>query len=103
VGKTRLALEAASATLDKFAGGTFWVELGPVGDPERVGEAVLTSLGVVEQPGVGIRDQVAAVLPGERALLVIDNCEHVLDAAAALIASLLAHPRSRSWPPAVSH
>ena len=92
VGKTRLALEVASASGDKFAGGTFWADLGPVSAPERAPEAVLRALGGSEQPAVAIRDQVAAALPGEPALLVLDNCEHVLGAAAALIGELLAHP-----------
>jgi predicted ATPase/transcriptional regulator with XRE-family HTH domain len=89
VGKTRLAQEVASGTLDKFAGGTYWVELGPVTDPGQVPEAVLRALGATEQPRAEVLDQLLAVLPREPTLLAIDNCEHVLDAAAALIAGLL--------------
>jgi predicted ATPase/transcriptional regulator with XRE-family HTH domain len=89
VGKTRLALEVASAMLGKFPGGTFWTELGPVSEPDGVQTAVLHSLGAAEQPRVPVREQILAALPAEPALLVIDNCEHVLDAAAALVAELL--------------
>jgi predicted ATPase/DNA-binding XRE family transcriptional regulator len=91
VGKTRLALAVATATLDKFPGGTYWVDLGPVGSPDSVPEAALKALGAAEQPRVAVDEQLVAALPAERALLVIDNCEHVLDPAAALIAELLAH------------
>jgi predicted ATPase/DNA-binding XRE family transcriptional regulator len=92
VGKTRLALAVAAGTLDKFPGGTYWVDLGPVSNPGSVAEAVLKSLGAAEQPHIAVEQQLLAALPAEQALLVIDNCEHVLDAAAALIARVLAHP-----------
>jgi predicted ATPase len=92
VGKSRLAVEVASSLLDKFPGGTYWAELGQVSDPGSVRSTLLRSLEAAEQPGVPLADQLLAALPGERALLVIDNCEHVLDAAAAMIAEVLAHP-----------
>ncbi len=91
VGKTRLALLVANQLVQKFAGGTWWVELGSVGDPEKVPEAVLRALGVSEQPGGSIREQALASLTEEPVLLVFDNCEHVLEAAASLVAELLAH------------
>jgi predicted ATPase/DNA-binding XRE family transcriptional regulator len=90
VGKTRLAVEVATAMLGKFAGGTFWVDLGSVGDPAGMQEAVLTSLSAVERPSPAVREQIVAALQGAPALLVFDNCEHLLDAAAELIAELLA-------------
>jgi predicted ATPase/DNA-binding XRE family transcriptional regulator len=92
VGKTRLALAVAADTLDKFPGGTYWTNLGTVGNPGSVAQAVLESLGAAEQPGVAVEQELLAALPAERALLVIDNCEHVLDEVAGLIADLLAHP-----------
>jgi predicted ATPase/transcriptional regulator with XRE-family HTH domain len=92
VGKTRLAVEVASVTLDKFADGTFWIDLGLAQDLDGVQEAVLAALGAAEQPGLGVREQLLAALPAGPALLVFDNCEHLLDDAAALIAELLAHP-----------
>jgi predicted ATPase len=90
VGKTRLALEAASAIADEFPEGVWVVELGPVGDPAAVPDAVATALGIVQQPGLSVSESVAAALAGWRRLLVLDNCEHVLDATAELIGAVLA-------------
>jgi predicted ATPase/class 3 adenylate cyclase len=90
VGKTRLAFEAASAMAGEFPDGVWVVELAPVGDPAAVPDAVATTLGIVQQPGLGMADSVAAALAGRRRLLVVDNCEHVLDAAAELIDAVLA-------------
>ena len=92
VGKTRLALQVAGQVQDKFAGGTWWIELGPVRNPDDVPGAALRALGASGQPTVSMGEQLPAAVPGSRTLLVIDNCEHVLDAAAALIAELLAQP-----------
>jgi predicted ATPase/transcriptional regulator with XRE-family HTH domain len=91
VGKTRLALAVAMASFDNFGGGTWWVELGSVQDPGGVAVSVLRSFGLSEQPGSTFADQLVAVLPEGRSLLVVDNCEHVLDAAANLIGELLGH------------
>ena len=90
VGKTRLALEAACALADEFPEGVWVVELGPVGDPAAVPDAVATTLGIVQQPGLTMAESVAAALAGRRRLLVVDNCEHVLDAAAEVIEIVLA-------------
>jgi predicted ATPase/transcriptional regulator with XRE-family HTH domain len=92
VGKTRLALEVAAGTLDKFPGGTYWTELGQITDPGRVRGAVLRSLGIAEHPRVPLAEQLLGALPAERSLLVLDNCEHVLDAAATVTAELLTTP-----------
>jgi predicted ATPase/transcriptional regulator with XRE-family HTH domain len=92
VGKTRLALQVAAQVRDKFVGGIWWIELGPVRDPDEVPGTALRALGTSEQPTVPIWQQFQAAVPGGRTLLVIDNCEHVLDAAAALIAELLTQP-----------
>jgi predicted ATPase/class 3 adenylate cyclase len=90
VGKTRLALEVAGAVAAEFPDGVWVVELGPVGDPAAVPDAVAATLGIVQQAGLGMADSVAAALAGRRRLLVVDNCEHVLDAAAELIDAVLA-------------
>ena len=89
VGKTRLALRVASESADKFTGGTSWAELGPVSDPGGVVAAVLRAVGGSEQPGAHASAEILAALPEEPVLLVVDNCEHVLDAAAGLIGELL--------------
>jgi predicted ATPase/DNA-binding XRE family transcriptional regulator len=92
VGKTRLALEVAASTLDKFPGGTYWTELGQITDPGGVRGALLRSLGVAEHPRIPLAGQLLGALPAERSLLVIDNCEHVLDDAATVTAEVLTHP-----------
>jgi predicted ATPase/class 3 adenylate cyclase len=90
VGKTRLALEAASVMAGEFPDGVWVVELGPVDDPAEVPDAAATTLGLMEQRGVSATESVTAALAGRRCLLVVDNCEHVLDAAAELIDAVLA-------------
>ncbi len=82
VGKTRLALEVAARLADDFPDGVWVIELAAVGDPAAVPEAVAAVLGITQQPGMSLADSVAAALEGRARLLVFDNCEHVLDAAA---------------------
>ncbi len=91
VGKTRLALELAARSADNFPDGVFVIELAAVGDPAAVPEAVAAVLGVTQQPGLNVADSVAGALEGRSRLLVFDNCEHVLDAAADMIESILSH------------
>jgi non-specific serine/threonine protein kinase len=88
-GKTRLATEVARRTVGRFEDGTWLVELAPVADPALVATAVATALGVLEQPGVPAAEAVARSLAGQQLLLVLDNCEHVIGAAAELCAGLL--------------
>jgi predicted ATPase len=66
------------------------VELAPVGDPGALPDVVATALGITAQPGLTILDAVVEVVAGRRMLVVLDNCEHVLDAAADLTAAVLA-------------
>ena len=89
VGKTRLALQVATDLLPQFGDGVWFVELAEVGDPRAVPSAVAAPLGIVPQAEQSITDTVADSLAGRRALLVLDNCEHVLDAAADLVEALL--------------
>lgn len=81
-GKTRLATRVAAAASARFADGTWWVELAPVRDPELVGPTIAQVLGVRPLPGQTELDAVLAHLEGHESLLVIDNCEHLLDEAA---------------------
>jgi predicted ATPase/class 3 adenylate cyclase len=94
VGKTRLALEIASELADEFPDGVWFFELAAVTDPAAVPDAVAAVLGITQQPGKSVADSVAAALEGRVRLLVIDNCEHVLDAAADLIEAILTHSAS---------
>ena len=82
VGKTRLAGEVARLVAARFADGAWLAELAPVRDPARVPPAVAVALGVREQPGVPAADAVVRVLARRQLLLVLDNCEHVIGAAA---------------------
>ena len=74
----------------RFADGVWLAELAPVGDPAKVAPVVAVALGVREQPGVPAGEAVARVLARRQLLLVLDNCEHVIGAAAELCAGLLA-------------
>jgi non-specific serine/threonine protein kinase len=89
-GKTRLAGEVAERVAARFADGVWLAELAAVADPALVAAVVAAALGVRDQPGVPAADAVARVLAGQQLLLVLDNCEHVIGAAAALCAGLLA-------------
>jgi non-specific serine/threonine protein kinase len=90
VGKTRLAGEVARQVAGRFADGVWLVELAPVGDPALVPAVVAAALGVQEQPGVPAVKALAGVLTRLQLLLVLDNCEHVIGAAAELCGGLLA-------------
>jgi predicted ATPase/DNA-binding CsgD family transcriptional regulator len=89
-GKTRLAAEVAGRVAGRFADGAWLAELAPVADPALVAAVVAVALGVREQPGEPAAEAVAQVLARRQLLLVLDNCEHVIDAAAGLCAKLLA-------------
>jgi len=89
VGKTRLALEVAARLADEFPDGVWVFELAAVTDPAAVPDAVAAVLGITQQPGKTVSASVAAALEGRLRLLVFDNCEHVLDAAADLVEAIL--------------
>ncbi len=88
-GKTRLALQAAADALERFADGVWLVDLSQVNDPQLVGEAVASAIGVRTSIGMSAIEVSCAHLAGRHALLVLDNCEHVLDEAAAVATALL--------------
>ena len=90
VGKTRLALEVAASLADEFPDGVWLFELAAVADPTAVPDAVAAVLGITQQPGMSVASSVASALEGRSRLLVFDNCEHVLDAAADMIEAILA-------------
>jgi predicted ATPase len=91
VGKTRLAVEVAVRLADEFPDGAWFFELAAVTDPAAVPDAVAAVLGITQQPGKTVTESVASALEDRSRLLVIDNCEHVLDAGADLIEAILAH------------
>jgi predicted ATPase len=86
-GKTRLAGQVARRVAGRFADGAWLAELAPVADPAQVASVVAAALGLREQPGVPTEGMLARVLARQQQLLlVLDNCEHVIDAAAGLCA-----------------
>jgi hypothetical protein len=90
VGKTRLATEVAARLADEFPDGVWFFDLAAVADPAAVPDAVAAVLGITQQPGKSVAESVAAALDGRVRLLVIDNCEHLRDAAADLVEAILA-------------
>jgi hypothetical protein len=88
-GKTRLALELARGAEASYAGGAALVELAAVPDPRLVADGVAAALDVRALPGRSPTETLADFLAPRTVLLVVDNCEHVLAAAAALVDELL--------------
>lgn len=80
-GKTSLAIELARASEADFPDGTWFVPLDAVADPDLVGSAIATGLGLIESPGLSAMDRLISFLGDRRVLLVIDNFEQVLAAA----------------------
>jgi predicted ATPase/class 3 adenylate cyclase len=91
VGKTRLALQLAADVAPDFPDGTWFVEFGSVTDAGAVGHALAAVLGIAQQRGKTIEESISDALGNQRLLLVLDNCEHLIDAAAALAQPILAH------------
>ena len=89
VGKTRLALEVAAASAADFADGVWLVDLAPVRDSASVANATATALGVPDLGTRPVLDQLAAFLTRRGPLIVLDNCEHLVDACAELAHGLL--------------
>ncbi len=89
VGKTRLAGEVARQVAGRFADGVWLAELAAVRDPAQVVPAVAAALGIRELPSVAAADALARALARRQLLLVLDNCEHVIGAAAELCGRLL--------------
>jgi predicted ATPase/DNA-binding CsgD family transcriptional regulator len=88
-GKTRLALRVAAAMLDGFPGGVWWVELGALTDERLVGAAVAEELDVRPLPNTPALRAACAYLAPRRALVVLDNCEHLLPGCVEAAATLL--------------
>jgi predicted ATPase/class 3 adenylate cyclase len=88
-GKTRLALQVARKVADRYADGVVLVELARVGDPTLVITATASSLDVHEQPGRPLEQTLVEYLWPNHVLLVLDNCEHVLQASAELVDHVL--------------
>src|SRR6266446_5506170 len=89
IGKTRLGLEVARRLLPKFADGVWAVELAPLSDPDLVPATVATALGLDLPDNVVSPESIANALAAKQLLLVLDNCEHLVEAAASMAEALL--------------
>jgi predicted ATPase/DNA-binding winged helix-turn-helix (wHTH) protein len=88
IGKTRLGLELARRSLPRFADGVWLAELGPLSDPELVLPTIARVLGLADA-GPAAPEPIAATIASKRLLLVLDNCEHVIDAVASIAEAFL--------------
>lgn len=88
-GKTRIALEAAQRLPDDFLDQPWWVDLASLGSGELVAGAVATAIGLRGRPGVELVDEIVETIGDSRRLLVLDNCEHLIEACASLCETLV--------------
>src|SRR5439155_893485 len=97
-GKTRLALQAAGELAEQFPGGVFWVPLAPLRDSRLVASAITEALGFEHEGDDDSIDSIASAIDS-RTLLLVDNCEHLLDGVAAVVRkSVRVMPTSASAP-----
>lgn len=89
-GKTRLALKLAQQLLDDFPDGVWFVDLAPLQEAGRIAVPLAQVIGVHERPGTSVVERIAEELTAQRALIFVDNCEHVIDAVAGIAETLLA-------------
>jgi transcriptional regulator with XRE-family HTH domain len=87
-GKTRLALQAA-ALLPSFPDGVWWAELAPLADPALIPQTVAAVFGLKEEPDRPLVATLLHHLRGKRALLILDNCEHMIQASAEFAEAVL--------------
>ena len=88
-GKTRLGLEVAARKLELFADGVWFVDLAPLSDPQLVGQTVIHALGAREEPGRSVFDTLEGFVAHRELLIMVDNCEHLIQACAVLVEHLL--------------
>ena len=89
IGKSRLSLQAGFAVLNDFPNGIWLVELAPLSDPALVPQVIATTLGLIEQSSRSPLNILRDFLQSKRTLLIIDNCEHLIQACAQLAETLL--------------
>lgn len=88
-GKTRLAIEVARSVVESFDDGATWIELAAVSDAALVPQTIAAAFGLRQQQGRSAAEAVSEYLAGRSQIIVLDNCEHVIDEAAELVTSLL--------------
>jgi predicted ATPase/class 3 adenylate cyclase/DNA-binding CsgD family transcriptional regulator len=89
VGKTRMAIQVAGQFSGDFSDGVWYVDLAPITDPDLVPITMARALGLPEQPGRSTVDTLRRFVADRQMLVVLDNCEHLLDPSAALVLALL--------------
>jgi hypothetical protein len=87
-GKTRLSLQVAADLLDQFYHGVWFIELAPLTDPDLIPQTILSAIGISEQSGKPL-DVLRKYLREKKSLIVLDNCEHLLEASANMANALL--------------
>jgi predicted ATPase/class 3 adenylate cyclase/DNA-binding CsgD family transcriptional regulator len=88
-GKTRMAIQLAGAIAGEFADGAWYVDLAPITNPDVVAVALARALGLPDQPSRSTMDTIVRFVGDRRMLVVLDNCEHLLDVTAELAVGLL--------------
>ena len=88
-GKTRLSLQVAAELLDHFPHGIWFVELAALTDPELIPRAILSTIGISEQAGSRSIELLKEYLHEKNSLIILDNCEHLIEASARVTESLL--------------
>jgi predicted ATPase len=91
VGKTRLAIETARGLLTLYPDGAWLIELAGLRDAAATAQAFASVFGIVQQQGASVERSIVAWLAGRRLLIVLDNCEHLIDTAAALASEIITH------------
>ncbi len=89
VGKTRLAVQVAEAVAGNYRDGAWYVDLAPITDPDLVPITAARALGLPDQPGRSPLNSLLQFVGGRQMLVILDNCEHLLDVSATVIAALL--------------
>jgi predicted ATPase len=89
LGKTRLSLQIGADALDDYPDGVWFVELAPLPDPRLVPQAVASALGVVEESGRPVQEALVKHVADRKLLLILDNCEHLVLAAAEMAKAVL--------------
>jgi predicted ATPase/class 3 adenylate cyclase len=89
VGKTRLALQSAADLLDRYPDGVWFVDLAPISDPELVSSVVAQTLGITQAQDRRVDETIPEWLKRKHLLLILDNCEHLLDVGARLAEAIM--------------
>jgi predicted ATPase/class 3 adenylate cyclase len=89
VGKTRLAIQTAADLLHRYPDGVWFVDLAPIGDPELVASVVAQAIGMSQRQDRRVGEAIPEWLRRKKLLLILDNCEHVIEPLAALAAAIL--------------